>query len=69
MKEAKALKSRVKDGKPSSGEAQQLPSRASRLQSFIKKNQLPAATSAWAGVDGQLQAIASAYNKSWGTAQ
>jgi hypothetical protein len=69
VKEAKALKSRVKDGKPSSGEAQQLLSRASRLQSFIKKNQLPAATSAWAGVDGQVQAIASAYNKSWGSAQ
>ena len=69
VKEAKALKSRVKDGKPSSGEAQQLLSRASRLQSFIKKNQLPAATTAWAGIDGQVQAIASAYNKSWGTAQ
>jgi hypothetical protein len=54
-KEAKALRSRVKDGKPSSGEAQQVLSRASRLQSFIKNNQVPA--------------LAAAYNKPWGSSQ
>ena len=68
-KEAKALKSRVKDGKPSSGEAQQVISRASRLQSFIQKNSVPAASSVWAGIDGQVQTLASAYNKNWGRAQ
>jgi hypothetical protein len=68
-KEAKALRSRVQDGKPSSAEAQQVLSRASRLQSFIKNNQVPAAASAWAGLDGQLQTIASAYNKTWGSSQ
>ena len=68
-KEAKALRSRVKDGKPSSGEAQQVLSRASRLQSFIKNNQVPAAASAWAGLNGQVQALAAAYNKPWGSAQ
>ena len=68
-KEAKALRSRVKDGKPSSAEAQQVLSRASRLQSFIKQNQVPAAASAWAGLDGQMQTIASAYNRPWGNPQ
>ena len=68
-KEAKALRSRVKDGKPSSGEAQQLLSRASRLQSFIKNNQVPAAASAWSGLNGQVQALADAYNKPWGSSQ
>jgi hypothetical protein len=68
-KEAKALKNRVKDGKPSSGEAQQVISRASRLQSFIKNNSVPAASSTWAGIDGQVQALASAYNKNWGGPQ
>jgi hypothetical protein len=68
-KEAKALRSRVKDGKPSSGEAQQVLSRASRLQSFIKNNQVPAAASTWAGLDGQVQALATAYNQTWGSAQ
>ena len=68
-REAKALKSRVKDGKPSSGEAQQVLSRASRLQSFIKNNQVPAAASSWGGINGQVQALATAYNKSWGPAQ
>jgi hypothetical protein len=68
-KEAKALRSRVKDGKPSSGELQQVLSRASRLQSFIKNNQVPAAASAWTGLDGQVQALAAAYNKPWGSPQ
>jgi hypothetical protein len=68
-KEAKALKSRVKDGKPSSGEAQQVLSRASRLQSFIRNNQVPSAASAWTGIDGQVQALATAYNKNRGSAQ
>ena len=68
-KEAKALRSRVKDGKQSSGEAQQVLSRASRLQSFIKQNQVPAAASAWAGLNGQRQDLATAYNKPWGSSQ
>jgi hypothetical protein len=68
-KEAKALKSRVKDGKPSSGEAQQLLSRASRLQSFIKSNQVPASASAWAGITSHVELLASAYNKSWSSSQ
>lgn len=68
-KEAKALKSRVKDGKPSSAEAEQVLSRAGRLQSFITNNPVPTAASAWTGLDGQVQALASAYNKNWGSAR
>ena len=48
---------------------QQVLSRASRLQSFIKNNQVPAAASAWAGLNGQVQALADAYNKPWGSPQ
>ena len=61
-KDAKMLKDRVKDGKPSSAEAEQVLSRGARLQSFIQSNQVPTASGAWSESRTHLLALASAYN-------
>ena len=66
-KEAKALKDRVKDSKPSSAEAEQVLTRAGRLQSFIRNNAVPTASSAWPEIGSHVQTLASAYNRSWST--
>ena len=66
-KEAKTLKDRVKDGKPGSAEAEQVLTRASRMQSFIRKNTVPTASGAWPEIGGHVQTLASAYNKTWST--
>ena len=66
-KEAKALKDRVKDGKPGSAEAEQVLTRAGRLQSFIRNNAVPTASGAWPEIGSHVQTLASAYNKSWST--
>jgi hypothetical protein len=60
-KDAKTLRERVNDGKPSSAEADQVMARAGRLQTFIKGHQLPAAAGAWNGVASQLEIVAAAY--------
>lgn len=64
-KDAKALRERVKDGKPSSAEAQRLLAGATRLQSFIDGHQVPSSAAAWAGATKHLQGIATAYAASW----
>ena len=66
-KEAKAVKDRVKDGKPSSAEAEKVLTRAGRLQSFIRNNAVPTASGAWPEIGSHVQTLASAYNKSWST--
>ena len=60
-KDAKALRERVNDGKPSSAEADQVMARAARLQTFIKGHQVPAASGAWNGVASQLEIMSAAY--------
>jgi hypothetical protein len=65
-KDAKALKSRVNDGKPSSAEADRLFASAKKIQAFIDGHQLPAASAAWAAnMPDRLQSVASAYGASW----
>jgi len=66
-KEAKALKDRVKDGKPSSAEAEKVLTRAGRMQSFVRNNAVPTASGAWPEIGSHVQTVASAYNKSWST--
>ena len=61
-KDAKALRGRVRDGKPSSAEADRLLSRAAKLQVFIEGRQLPTAAGDWAGIKTRLQGLASAYS-------
>jgi hypothetical protein len=63
--DAKALRDRVKDGRPSSAEADRVLSNATSLQTFISSHQVPASASLWTGVKPQLQAVASAYGQSW----
>jgi hypothetical protein len=60
-KDAKALRSRVRGGKPSSAEADRLLSRAAKLRAFIDGHQVPTAADDWSGIDARLQGIASAY--------
>ncbi|HET7217135.1 MAG TPA: hypothetical protein VFJ02_03775 [Vicinamibacterales bacterium] len=62
-KDAKTLRGRVKDSKPSSAEADQLLARAARIRTFIESHNTPAAAGAWAGLNGRLQTLASAYGK------
>jgi hypothetical protein len=64
-KDAKTLRDRVKDGKPSSAEAEALLARATKLQTFIASHQVPTSARAWSGVTGRLQSLASAYGASW----
>ena len=60
-KDAKVVRERVSDGKPSSGEANQLMSRAAKLQTFIQGNKVPASASVWSGARPQLETVAAAY--------
>ena len=60
-KDAKVLRERVSDGKPSSAEADQLMSRAAKMQTFIQGHQLPASASAWSGARPPLETLAAAY--------
>ena len=64
-KDAKTLKSRVKDGKPSSAEARSVLEQAAKLQDFVKTHQVPVSTTTWNSAAGQLQSIANAYGAAW----
>ena len=64
-KDAKTLRSRLKDGKPTSAEADQLIARAGKLQKFIEGHQVPASASAWPALSTSLQSVASAYRVPW----
>jgi hypothetical protein len=64
-KDAKALRNRVKDGQPSSAEAEALLTRAAKLNDFIKSRQLPSSAAAWSGAGTRLQTIAGAYGAPW----
>ena len=64
-KDAKTLRSRVKDSKPSSAEADQLLARATRLQTFIQSHQVPTAANEWPAVTTSLQSVAAAYRVTW----
>jgi hypothetical protein len=64
-KDAKALRGRVKDGRPSSAEAERLLARAAKVQSIVDAHQMPTATTAWTTATAGLQTVASAYGNSW----
>ena len=67
-KDAKALRNRVKDGKPSSAEADGVMARAAKLQAFIETHQVPASSSAWAAITPRMQTLAGAYGTTLATA-
>jgi hypothetical protein len=61
VKDAKALRSRVKDEKPSSAEAERLMRRVARVRAYIDGHQVPAASAAWGPLVAPLQTVTAAY--------
>jgi len=66
-KDAKSLRDRVKDSKPSSAEAEQLIARASKMQGIFAGRQLPASMGVWGGLSARLRDLASAFRVQWPT--
>jgi hypothetical protein len=64
-REAKVLRERLNDGKPSSAEADQVLARAKQLQTFVQAHQLPTTSRAWSGVSEPLATVAAAYRVEW----
>ena len=64
-KDAKALRDRVKDTKPSSAEASKLLAQAFKVQSFVDSHQVPASAGAWKATSGYVQVVADAYRAPW----
>jgi len=62
--DAKTLRDRVKDAKPSSAEADEVLTRAHKLETFIQGHKVPAAARAWTAVSSQLENVAAAYQVS-----
>jgi len=60
-KDAKALRDRVKDGKPSSAEAERVTAGAAKLKAFVEGKTLPASAAAWSSASAPLQTLAQAY--------
>jgi hypothetical protein len=60
-REAKALRNRVRDGHPSSAEAEGVLARAARLQGFISSHRVPASADIWRNATASLQSLAAAY--------
>jgi hypothetical protein len=63
-KDAKALRDRVKDGKPSSVELERVQTSAAKLKTFLDGKTLPTATSVWGDVTAPRATLAQAYGKS-----
>ena len=64
-KDAKSLRDRVKDGDPSSAEAERLLAQASKVKSLLGNYKAPMASGALSGAGAKLQSVASAYGASW----
>jgi hypothetical protein len=64
-KDAKSLRNRVKDGQPSSAEAESVLTRAAKLQTFLDGHQVPMSAGQWAAAGSRLQTIAGAYGARW----
>jgi hypothetical protein len=67
-KYAKALRSRVKDGKPSSAEAEAVMERAAKLRPFIQTHNVPTSSAAWAAITFGMRTLTDAYRSSAFTA-
>jgi hypothetical protein len=63
-KDAKVLRDRVKDGDPSSAEAERLLAQAAKVQSLVGNYKAPMAAGALGGVRARLLSIASAFGAS-----
>jgi hypothetical protein len=67
-KDAKTLRSRIKDSKPSSAEAEHVMERAAKLRAFIDTHKLSASSGTLATMSPAMQTVAAAYGKSPATA-
>jgi hypothetical protein len=59
--DAKALRNKVKDGDPSSAEAERLMQRASAMHSILKSHQTPLSSGIFSGLAPRLEQLAGAY--------
>ena len=59
--DARKLRDKIKNGDPSSSEAQHLLERAMAIQSILKAHQTPTSSGIWNGVPPMLQQVAGAY--------
>ena len=64
-RDAKTLRDRLKDGEPSSAEADRLLSRAAKVQSIVNGHQAPTAVSSWASMTPRVRDLADAYRVAW----
>ena len=64
-KNAKALRERVSDGKPSTAEATQLLQQAAKIKDLVGKGNLPMAAGAFSGIGSKLGSVAQAYGMPW----
>jgi hypothetical protein len=64
-KDAKTLRDRLNDGKPSSAEADQVLTGAAKLRTFVDAHPMPAASAAWSDASQHIAKIAAAYRVPW----
>ncbi len=65
MKDAKALRDRVNDAKPSSAEASKLLAQASKVQGLIDTHKVASSAAGWTATAGYVQVVAAAYGTRW----
>jgi hypothetical protein len=61
IKQANAVKSRTSDGKPATGEVQQLVEQVAKLQTFVDAHQIPTAMTNWQTVQASLGKLQQAF--------
>jgi hypothetical protein len=66
-RDAKTLRERLKDGEPSSAEADRLLTRATKVQSIVESHRSPATENSWASVTSRVREVADAYRIAWST--
>ena len=64
-RDAKTVRDRLKDGQPSSAEADRLLTRATKLQTIVDGHKSPAAITSWDGVAPRVRDLAAAYRVTW----
>ena len=64
-KDAKMLRERIKDGDPSSAEAERLLTQAAKVETIVKGNQVPTSAGIWSSINTRLRLVAGAYGAAW----
>jgi hypothetical protein len=66
-RDTKTLRDRIKDGNPSSAEAERVITRAAKLRSFIDGHNVPTAAGIWKGASARIQSLSSEFGLGPGT--